>query len=382
MVTARIVALSFVLVVAVARATPAADPPPPPDAATLNKLSARLAPVDLTVDVQRCRRTSGPRWSSCSPPRRSWTVSSCARPGRGTTRCCWIWCAIGRRWARRGCTPSCRTRGRGCASTGIGRSSAASVRSRPRPTSIPRTRPRPRSRPGCTPCPRRRARRPRDSSRRSDGRPTASCRRSHTASNTRASSSAPPRACATPPRLTQQPTLRAFLEARAAAFRSNDYYDSDVAWMKLDASIEPTIGPYEIVRGRLVRRQGGVRGVHLRARRRRDREAGQAGRRAAGDREQPPDRRQAAQPEAGRGGADSRRQPALRRGRRQQGGDDGRLQPAERRTHHQGGRQQAHDAEERAAREVRQGADADQPDRARPRATVPRCRSTRSSRTS
>ena len=52
MVTARIVALSFVLVVALARTTPAADPPPPPDAATLNKLSARLAPVDLTVDVQ------------------------------------------------------------------------------------------------------------------------------------------------------------------------------------------------------------------------------------------------------------------------------------------------------------------------------------------
>jgi len=45
--------------------------------------------------------------------------------------------------------------------------------------------------------------------------------------------------------LTQQPTLRAFLQARAAAFISNDYYDSDVAWMKLDASIEPTIGPYE-----------------------------------------------------------------------------------------------------------------------------------------
>jgi hypothetical protein len=46
--------------------------------------------------------------------------------------------------------------------------------------------------------------------------------------------------------LTQQPTLRAFLEARAAAFLSNDYYGSDVAWMKLDASIEPTIGPYEV----------------------------------------------------------------------------------------------------------------------------------------
>jgi hypothetical protein len=46
--------------------------------------------------------------------------------------------------------------------------------------------------------------------------------------------------------LTQQPTLRTFLEKRAAAFLSNDYYDSDVAWMKLDASIEPTIGPYEV----------------------------------------------------------------------------------------------------------------------------------------
>jgi hypothetical protein len=46
--------------------------------------------------------------------------------------------------------------------------------------------------------------------------------------------------------LTQQPTLKAYLDKRAAAFVSNDYYDSDVAWMKLDASIEPTIGPYEV----------------------------------------------------------------------------------------------------------------------------------------
>jgi hypothetical protein len=46
--------------------------------------------------------------------------------------------------------------------------------------------------------------------------------------------------------LTEQPTLRAYLEKRAAAFISNDYYDSDVAWMELDASIEPTIGPYEV----------------------------------------------------------------------------------------------------------------------------------------
>jgi len=45
--------------------------------------------------------------------------------------------------------------------------------------------------------------------------------------------------------LTQQPTLKAFLEQRADAFISNDYFASDVAWMELDSSIEPTIGPYE-----------------------------------------------------------------------------------------------------------------------------------------
>jgi hypothetical protein len=45
---------------------------------------------------------------------------------------------------------------------------------------------------------------------------------------------------------TTQPTLKAFLESRAAAFASNDYYDSDVKWMELDATIEPTIGPYEV----------------------------------------------------------------------------------------------------------------------------------------
>ncbi len=45
---------------------------------------------------------------------------------------------------------------------------------------------------------------------------------------------------------TAEPTLKAFLEARAAAFVSNDYYASDVAWMELDAAVEPTIGPYEV----------------------------------------------------------------------------------------------------------------------------------------
>jgi hypothetical protein len=46
--------------------------------------------------------------------------------------------------------------------------------------------------------------------------------------------------------LTTQPSLRAYLSSRAEAFLTNDYYASDVAWMELDASIEPTIGPYEV----------------------------------------------------------------------------------------------------------------------------------------
>ena len=46
--------------------------------------------------------------------------------------------------------------------------------------------------------------------------------------------------------LTTQPSLQKYLDARAAAFLTNDYYTSDVAWMELDASIEPTIGPYEV----------------------------------------------------------------------------------------------------------------------------------------
>jgi len=45
--------------------------------------------------------------------------------------------------------------------------------------------------------------------------------------------------------LTTNETLRNFLNKRADAFASNDYYASDVAWMDLDAPIDVTIGPYE-----------------------------------------------------------------------------------------------------------------------------------------
>src|SRR5438034_454613 len=46
--------------------------------------------------------------------------------------------------------------------------------------------------------------------------------------------------------LTKEPSLVAFLKKRADALVSNDYYASDVAWMELDARLEPTIGPYEV----------------------------------------------------------------------------------------------------------------------------------------
>jgi hypothetical protein len=46
--------------------------------------------------------------------------------------------------------------------------------------------------------------------------------------------------------LTAQPSLKSYLTRRADAFLTNNYYDSDLAWMELDAAIEPTIGPYEV----------------------------------------------------------------------------------------------------------------------------------------
>jgi hypothetical protein len=44
---------------------------------------------------------------------------------------------------------------------------------------------------------------------------------------------------------TQNASLRKFLELRADAFLNDDYYQSDLAWMDLDAPVEVTIGPYE-----------------------------------------------------------------------------------------------------------------------------------------
>lgn len=44
---------------------------------------------------------------------------------------------------------------------------------------------------------------------------------------------------------TTNESLARFLELRADAFGTDDYYESDLAWMDLDAPVEVTIGPYE-----------------------------------------------------------------------------------------------------------------------------------------
>ena len=45
--------------------------------------------------------------------------------------------------------------------------------------------------------------------------------------------------------MTGNASLKRFLESRAAAFASDDYYASDMDWMDLDSPVEITIGPYE-----------------------------------------------------------------------------------------------------------------------------------------
>jgi hypothetical protein len=54
-----------------------------------------------------------------------------------------------------------------------------------------------------------------------------------------------------------EPTLKKFLTTRADAFLSNDYYDSDVAWMELKGAIQPTIGPYEVYEDELFNYKAG-----------------------------------------------------------------------------------------------------------------------------
>uniref|UniRef100_A0A1S3CE65 Nudix hydrolase domain-containing protein n=1 Tax=Cucumis melo TaxID=3656 RepID=A0A1S3CE65_CUCME len=45
--------------------------------------------------------------------------------------------------------------------------------------------------------------------------------------------------------ITSSPSLKRLLQTKASAFLSNDYYESDIAWMELDSELDITIGPYE-----------------------------------------------------------------------------------------------------------------------------------------
>ncbi len=45
---------------------------------------------------------------------------------------------------------------------------------------------------------------------------------------------------------TAEPTLKRFLELRADAFETDDYFESELAWMDLEGPIEIAIGPYEV----------------------------------------------------------------------------------------------------------------------------------------
>ncbi|HDI52047.1 MAG TPA: peptidase [Bacteroidetes bacterium] len=51
--------------------------------------------------------------------------------------------------------------------------------------------------------------------------------------------------------LTQNLSLKKYLNSRADAFLSNDYYQSDMDWMDLDSQIEVVIGPYEVYEDKL-----------------------------------------------------------------------------------------------------------------------------------
>ena len=82
--------------------------------------------------------------------------------------------------------------------------------------------------------------------------------------------------------LTTQPTLKAYLETRAAALAEQRLLRQR---RRLDGARRQHRADHRALRGlrgRVVQLQGGLRGVHHRARRRRDAEAGALRRRAAG----------------------------------------------------------------------------------------------------
>ena len=83
---------------------------------------------------------------------------------------------------------------------------------------------------------------------------------------------------------------RRFSTKRADALLSNDYYDSDVAWMELKGAIEPTIGPYEVYEDEFFNYKAAFESFITVRDEAGEREAAEVQRRAAGHREPPADR--------------------------------------------------------------------------------------------
>ena len=164
------------------------------------------------------------------------------------------------------------------------------------------------------------------------------------------------RCCAKPRTLTTKPTLKKFLTARADAFLSNDYYASDVAWMELDAAIEPTIGPYEVYEDEWFNAKAAFEAfITVRD----DAESKKLQSFSAHLQELEnalPIDPEVPQRQARRAGADPRRQRRVRGRRRQPRRPDRRLQPAQRRARREGEGHQARHAQEHAGREVQRGA--------------------------
>ncbi len=150
----------------------------------------------------------------------------------------------------------------------------------------------------------------------------------------------------------RQRDVETFLTTRAAAFLSNDYYESDVAWMDLDAPLDITIGPYETYNDELFGYKASYEAyVNVRD----EQESAKLGAFAKHLQEienNLPHRSEVSQSEDRGAGADPRGQRGDERGRRQSRRADRGLQPAQRRASGRRKGQQARHAEERAAGEV------------------------------
>ena len=191
-------------------------------------------------------------------------------------------------------------------------------------------------------------------------RRTAGCTPCPTAWSTRASSRASRRLLREAAALTTQPTLKAFLDTRAAALLSNDYYASDIAWMELDASIEPTIGPYEIYEDEWFNYKAAFEAFITLRDDAETQKLSAVGRRAAGaSRTTCRSTRSIRNPKLGALAPIRVVNTVFSSGDAQPRRADGGLQPAERRARGDGEGRQARDAEEQPGGQVPHGAAAD-----------------------